>query len=223
VTVPHILQIMLLAPSNAEKKSSWSNRIKRIIFDEVHCIGQADDGLVWEQLLLLAPCPIIALSATVGNPADLSGWLASTQKALGHDLVMVQHAHRYSDLRKFLYLPPTKFAFDGLKDREIISAPGLDGSPGFAFVHPVASLVNRSRGIPEDLSLEARDCLLLYNSFARYQTDKHRISGSLHPSKALPEVCYSNARVSLSPWEIWPKPQKHSGSMSSSYAIQKFC
>lgn len=35
VTVPHLLQIMLLAPSNAEKKSSWSNRIKRIIFDEV--------------------------------------------------------------------------------------------------------------------------------------------------------------------------------------------
>ena len=58
VTVPHILQIMLLAPENAR---SWSTRVKRIIFDEVHCIGQADDGLVWEQLLLLSPCPIIAL------------------------------------------------------------------------------------------------------------------------------------------------------------------
>jgi superfamily II RNA helicase len=62
VTVPHILQIMLLAPSNAK---SWSERVKWIIFDEVHCIGQAEDGLIWEQLLLMAPCPIIALSATV--------------------------------------------------------------------------------------------------------------------------------------------------------------
>ena len=58
VTVPHILQIMLLAPENAR---SWSTKVKRVIFDEVHCIGQADDGLVWEQLLLLSPCPIIAL------------------------------------------------------------------------------------------------------------------------------------------------------------------
>jgi superfamily II RNA helicase len=188
VTVPHILQIMLLAPSNAEKKNSWSNRIKRIIFDEVHCIGQADDGLVWEQLLLLAPCPIIALSATVGNPKDLNAWLASTQKALGHDLVMVKHEHRYSDLRKFLYLPPKHFTFDGLKDRETIAAPGLDESPGFAFVHPVASLINRSRGVPEDLSLEARDCLLFYNALAKYQTDEHKLSPSLHPSKVLPEV-----------------------------------
>ncbi|KAG5301697.1 DEAD/DEAH box helicase [Histoplasma ohiense] len=45
VEVPHILQIMLLAPSNA---NSWSPRVKRIIFDEIHCIGQVDDGVVWE-------------------------------------------------------------------------------------------------------------------------------------------------------------------------------
>ena len=41
VTVPHILQIMLLAPSNA-KSGGWSQRVKRIIFDEIHCIGQAE-------------------------------------------------------------------------------------------------------------------------------------------------------------------------------------
>ncbi|GKU07018.1 dead deah box helicase [Fusarium langsethiae] len=64
VTVPHMLQIMLLSPTNAVSTNSWPRRVKRIIFDEVHCIGQADDGVVWEQLLLLAPCPIIALSAT---------------------------------------------------------------------------------------------------------------------------------------------------------------
>lgn len=102
VTVPHILQIMLLAPSNA---NSWSKRIKWIIFDEVHCIGQAEDGLIWEQLLLMAPCPIIALSATIGNPDEFSAWLTSTQRSLGNDLVMVQHPHRYSDLRKFVYVP----------------------------------------------------------------------------------------------------------------------
>ena len=146
VTVPHILQIMLLAPSNAERNNSWSCRVKRIIFDEVHCIGQAEDGIVWEQLLLLAPCPIIALSATVGNPEEFNRWLKCTQASIGSDLVMVTHPHRYSDLRKFVYVPPKKFLFKGLGPRTRFSMPGLDANPyatrGFAFVHPVASLIN---------------------------------------------------------------------------------
>lgn len=146
VTVPHILQIMLLAPSNAEKKNSWSCRVKRIIFDEVHCIGQAEDGVVWEQLLLLSPCPIIALSATVGNPEEFNRWLKCTQASIGADLIMVTHAHRYSDLRKFVYVPPKKFLFKGLGPRTQLSLPGLDANPdatkAFAFVHPTASLIN---------------------------------------------------------------------------------
>lgn len=95
VTVPHILQIMLLSPSNAK---SWSPKVKYIIFDEIHSIGQAEDGVVWEQLLLLAPCPIIALSATVGNPEMFNSWLDSTQQSSGHQVAMIKHQHRYSDL-----------------------------------------------------------------------------------------------------------------------------
>ncbi|KAJ3250155.1 hypothetical protein HK104_007497 [Borealophlyctis nickersoniae] len=66
VTVPEILQIMMLSPSNTE----WCGRLKRIIFDEVHCIGELTGGAVWEQLLLLSSCPITALSATIGNPDE---------------------------------------------------------------------------------------------------------------------------------------------------------
>jgi superfamily II RNA helicase len=111
ITVPHILQIMLLAPANA---TTWSPRVKRIIFDEVHCIGQAEDGLIWEQLLLLAPCPIIALSATIGNPTKFRDWLEITQKANGLEIKMIEHKTRYSDLRKYVYRPPEKFVFNGL-------------------------------------------------------------------------------------------------------------
>jgi ATP-dependent RNA helicase DDX60 len=85
VTVPHILQIMLLAPSNAK---SWAPQVKSIIFDEIHSIGQAEDSVVWEQLLLLAPCPIIALSAIVGNPEQFNDWLAATQRSSGFELTM---------------------------------------------------------------------------------------------------------------------------------------
>ncbi|KAI0397969.1 P-loop containing nucleoside triphosphate hydrolase protein [Xylariaceae sp. FL0594] len=186
ITVPHILQIMLLSPSNCEKKNPWAYRIKRIIFDEVHCIGQADDGLVWEQLLLQAWCPIVALSATVGNPKEFSEWLESTQRACGNELVTVEHHTRYSDLRKFIYNAPRAFDFTGLTSRPLIQPLGLDGSDAFAFVHPVAALVNRSRGIPRDLSLEARDCYLLWQALQKHQAAEYPVPESLSPGSCLP-------------------------------------
>lgn len=183
VTVPHILQIMLLSASNAK---SWSPRLKYIIFDEIHSIGQAEDGVVWEQLLLLAPCPIIALSATVGNPGQFASWLSSTQGSLGNELQMIQHPHRYSDLRKFVYTPPKKFAFNGLSDNLSFGTLGLDGLEGLQHMHPVASLVNRSRGMPDDLSLEARDCLLLWKAMSKHQTKAYPVASNLDPNVALP-------------------------------------
>lgn len=188
VTVPHILQIMLLAPSNAK---SWSERVKWIIFDEVHCIGQAEDGLIWEQLLLMAPCPIIALSATVGNAEAFNDWLSASQKAAGNELVMVQHPHRYSDLRKFIYTAPNKrepSSYLPLPTQRSFAQLGLDEHTDFAFLHPVASLLNRTRGLPSDLTLEARDCLTLWQSMSKYQTADYPVSKSLSPSAVLPTV-----------------------------------
>jgi superfamily II RNA helicase len=185
VTVPHVLQIMLLAPSHA---NSWATRVKRIIFDEVHCIGQAQDGVVWEQLLLLAPCPVIALSATVGNPDVFSDWLATTEKAMGIDFEMVRHPYRYSDLRKFYYEPPKKFLFDGLGQKKGLPTLGLDGTTGFEYLHPVACLINRSAGMPDDLSFEPRDCYTLWKAMKEHSTDKYSLSAELDPSKALPDV-----------------------------------
>ena len=195
VTVPHILQIMLLAPSNAR---SWSSRIKRIIFDEIHCIGQAEDGVVWEQLLLLSPCPIIALSATVGNPQEFCDWLKLTQKANGLELNMIEHRYRYSDLRKYIYQPPEQFAFNGFPYPEPLNQLGLDDVPGITFMHPVSSLVDRSRGIPHDLTLEPRDCLTLWNAMTKYQTAEYPVDPSLNPSNCLPEVI---RKADIAKWE----------------------
>ena len=195
VTVPHILQIMLLAPSNAK---SWAPRVKRIIFDEIHSIGQADDGVVWEQLLLLAPCPIIALSATVGNPSKFNDWLTATQRSSGFKLTMIEHQHRYSDLRKFVYYPPKQFVFGGLGKRATLGNVGLDGLSGFHFFHPVASLINKSRGIPADLALEARDCLILWQKMVEHQTPTYPVSEELNPKACCPQII---AKVDVIKWE----------------------
>lgn len=190
VTVPHILQIMLLAPSSAENENSWARRVKRIIFDEVHCIGQADDGVIWEQLLLLAPCPIIALSATVGNPLEFKEWLEGSEKVKGNELEMIVHSTRYSDLRKFIWQPPRDNpVFSGLQPTERLPVPGLDESSTspsrFSYIHPVASLINRNRGSIQDLSLEARDCLKLWASMTTHQNAAFPLDPSLDPRVAL--------------------------------------
>lgn len=194
VTVPHILQIMLMSPPNAR---SWSTRVRRIIFDEIHSIGQAEDGVVWEQLLLLAPCPIIALSATVGNPEQFSEWLTETQKASGSDLKMIQHSTRYSDLRKYIYQPPKTFEFSGFGKSYGVGL-GLDGLPGLQAYHPVASLADKSRGMPDDLALEPRDCFSLWNAMIKYQTAEYKVPESLNPAKALPPCI---RKVDIFAWE----------------------
>ncbi|KAI1344818.1 hypothetical protein F5Y15DRAFT_6383 [Xylariaceae sp. FL0016] len=185
VTVPHVLQIMLLAPSNAAGPNPWSRRVKRIIFDEVHCIGQADDGLIWEQLLLMAPCPIIALSATVGNPQDFFEWLKVSQDKKGFRLKMIQHPFRYSDLRTFMYKPPTGFDFRGLTPSVNFPIPGLDKSTNgrsdqpFHFIHPIAALTNRNGTDLNEISLEPRDVLSLWESMKKHQTRSYRVDESL--------------------------------------------
>ena len=172
---------MLLSPSNAK---SWAPRVKRIIFDEIHCIGQAEDGVVWEQLLLLAPCPIIALSATIGNPEQFNDWLMETQKAAGFELKMIQHSTRYSDLRKYMYEPPHTFKFTALGKSYGVGL-GLDGLEGFEGFHPVSSLIDKSRGMPDDLALEPRDCLSLWKAMIKFQTDAYKVPESLNPAKSL--------------------------------------
>ncbi|PYI24449.1 DEAD/DEAH box helicase [Aspergillus violaceofuscus CBS 115571] len=184
ITVPHILQIMLLAPGNAK---SWSSRIRRIIFDEVHCIGQAEDGVVWEQLLLLAPCPIVALSATVGNPKEFSNWLSLTQRANGFELKTVEHKVRWSDLRKYIYHPQARFNFDGLPEPAVLPTLGLDGCSDMQYIHPVTTLIDRSRGIPDDLSLEPRDCLKLWQAMVKCQKKEFALDASLSPAM-MPEI-----------------------------------
>ncbi|KAJ6258500.1 hypothetical protein Dda_6542 [Drechslerella dactyloides] len=200
ITVPHILQIMLLAPHNAGK---WAPRVKRIIFDEIHSIGQADDGVIWEQLLLLAPCPIIALSATVGNPTEFRDWLVETQKAANIDLTMIEHKHRYSDLRKFIYQPAAQEAFTGLDQRRHFEE--LDDEPDFTAVNPISTLVDiKHRALPDDLSLEPRDCLELYNCMKKHQTRGFHVADTLDPSRWFKGVV---KKIDVVKWEAALKKQ----------------
>ncbi|KAF5334374.1 hypothetical protein D9611_013536 [Ephemerocybe angulata] len=154
VTVPEVLSIMLLSPPLA---TVWTPKIKRIVLDEIHSIGHQEGGSVWEQILLLAPCPIIGLSATIGSPKIFNDWLEAVQTAHGFKHTFINHPHRYSHLRKFYYVlddaPPE---FTSLSSHEVTGR--------VRFVHPVSALAFGNATLPDDLSMEARDTLSLYRA-----------------------------------------------------------
>uniref|UniRef100_K7F991 DExD/H-box helicase 60 n=1 Tax=Pelodiscus sinensis TaxID=13735 RepID=K7F991_PELSI len=80
VTVPQCLEILLLSPH----RQQWANRIRYVIFDEVHCLGGEIGAEVWEHLLVVIRCPFLALSATISNPKHLTEWLQSVKRYWQH-------------------------------------------------------------------------------------------------------------------------------------------
>lgn len=73
---------------------------------------------------------------------------------------MIEHKHRYSHLRKYVWQiqPPTAnrgISFRGLKSNPVDSSR-------MRVLHPMSALLLGGRAIPSDLALEAQDCLSLY-------------------------------------------------------------
>ncbi|KAG2367850.1 hypothetical protein BDR07DRAFT_1325978 [Suillus spraguei] len=157
VTVPEILATMLLSPPLAKM---WTPRLKYVVLDEIHTIGQQEGGAVWEQILLLSPCPIIGLSATVGAPEKFNEWLESVQTAGGFQHKFVHYPHRYSHLRKFYYNIHEKprDVFQGLSMYKTTERT--------RFLHPLSMLSSSARSLPSDLALEAVDTLNLYRALS---------------------------------------------------------
>lgn len=167
ITVPEMLAIMLLSPTLAK---AWVPRLRWIILDEIHSIGQMEGGAVWEQLILMAPCPIIGLSATVGNVHEFNSWLSSVQVNHGFEHALVEYKHRYSHLRKFHYpLPP-----DAPTSIKPLSSPSKESPSNLRFIHPMAILDAGVKTIPDDLALEPSDCATMFEALKGAVVDDPR-------------------------------------------------
>ena len=53
-----------------------------VILDEAHFLGDADRGVVWEEIMIYLPARInlLLLSATIGNGEEIAQWLESIRK-----------------------------------------------------------------------------------------------------------------------------------------------
>jgi ATP-dependent RNA helicase DDX60 len=108
---------------------------------------------------------------------------------------MVEHTTRYSDLRKFFYTTSKNTTFEPLRPKPTLAPLGLENAPGFEYLHPIVSLTNERRSIPDDLALESKGCLLLYQAVKNHETDQFKVSEELAPSRALPECSISKTGI----------------------------
>ncbi|CAE8692993.1 unnamed protein product [Polarella glacialis] len=163
VTVPHILEMLLLSPSNQD----WVKRLRYVVFDEVHCIGEQEGGVQWEHSMQLIPCPFIALSATVADPSFFHNWLSRVNARKKTSKVeIVVHTERWNDLYKYIW--------HGDELRQL---------------HPFVCLIEpnvRRNGISADLSLVPQEMISLW------QQVKKVIGNNASWDKLAPTICFTD-------------------------------
>ncbi|XP_065682240.1 probable ATP-dependent RNA helicase DDX60 isoform X2 [Hydra vulgaris] len=175
VTVPQCLEILLLSIQTY----AWSQKIKYVIFDEIHCIGADADAETWEHLLCIISCPFLALSATVANPEVLHSWLQDIQNfqkenktmlgskrdELSYQVELVIVKNRYSDLENYVFISESSKYYQEIGKLQSI--------------HPVCTLKLSAviaDGIPEHISLSPRECLKLYDAMKKIKPELENLS-----------------------------------------------
>lgn len=99
ITLPFMLELLLMSTTYQQ----WVSKIKFVIFDEVHCINEAEGGVYWERIFQLIPCPYLCLSATIGNPLAFYNWLQRIGKLPSSKVHFVTYSERYADLSTLVY------------------------------------------------------------------------------------------------------------------------
>ena len=109
VNDPFSCQILVTVPSTFESmlsdNSEWVKKIKYIIIDEIQTMNEIELGTSLEKIIHFAECPILALSATIGNLQSFYEWMKAVQYNKGIKVHCIVHTERFCDLKKFLFVP----------------------------------------------------------------------------------------------------------------------
>ncbi|PIE60899.1 MAG: ATP-dependent DNA helicase [Desulfobacterales bacterium] len=75
-----------------------------IILDEAHYLGDVERGVVWEEIMIYLPVriPLLLLSATIGNPDQIAGWLAQIR---GKPCEIIENSDRPVPLHPVFFHP----------------------------------------------------------------------------------------------------------------------
>src|SRR5712691_3222200 len=131
IMTTEVLRNMLVTGANIDD-------VGTIVFDEVHYMGDAERGTAWEESILLAPrhVPLVCLSATVPNAAEIAEWIRDAHG----DLTCVFHDQRAVPLEHRYWLPGADPEKHDFTVATIVDANG----------HPTSE-VKRLRGVGGEL------------------------------------------------------------------------
>ncbi|MBF0230192.1 MAG: DEAD/DEAH box helicase [Desulfamplus sp.] len=75
-----------------------------VILDEAHYLGDMERGVVWEEIIIYLPVriPLLMLSATIGNPDHIAGWLEAIRGKKCH---IIQESRRPVPLYPLFFNP----------------------------------------------------------------------------------------------------------------------
>ena len=121
ITTPETLQL-LFTGKNVRKMIST---VKAVVIDEVHDLAtsergwQLNLGLIRLEHLIGAPIQRVGLSATVGNPEQVSAWMSQEAKPI------IAHTDRYTELTVEAEI---------VNDADEVGSVDLSVSPGHTLV-----------------------------------------------------------------------------------------
>jgi superfamily II RNA helicase len=93
-----MLEILLLSPPAQD----WVSSIKYAIIDEVHNISNRNEGDIWERVLVLLPCPVICLSATIGNFDKFANWFEGVCTKKNQQVCKIKYNNRHNDIQMWV-------------------------------------------------------------------------------------------------------------------------
>ncbi|KAI4292205.1 ATP-dependent RNA helicase DDX60 [Pancytospora philotis] len=102
---PFNCQVLITIPCMLESWLASRNcdNIKYIIMDEVHKINDESIGLSIERIIHMAACPMLLLSATIGNLDGFYDWFNGIEKEKGRECALVTHRERYCELKPYVF------------------------------------------------------------------------------------------------------------------------
>ncbi|MGB0909262.1 MAG: DEAD/DEAH box helicase [Nitrospirales bacterium] len=103
------------------------NTLGLVILDESQYLADAERGVVWEETIIFCPSQarLLLLSASIGNPQDLSSWLTSIRPVPCH---LIHHQNRSVPLRAG-YLHPNGMFSPLFRTRDITKGRGFTFHP----------------------------------------------------------------------------------------------
>jgi superfamily II RNA helicase len=107
ITTAPVLESLLSESVSLKFKNQidWRKNIKYIILDEIQTLNDTDLGRSLEKVIHFCECPILALSATIGNLDSFYDWFEQVHIAKGIKTNKIVNTERFCELRKYLFTP----------------------------------------------------------------------------------------------------------------------